>query len=369
MMSQNDMFTRNINQMIEETRANDIQFIVGIHDRQQTIEGNRLLFAAQSPVFRAMFYNGMYESIQQKVFIEDCTVEAIQSIKKYCYAEKPTLSYTDISDIYYAANKYQIEGLIQQCEETILNIGNTDSFFFICKKFSNYPPSIFECFFQKFISTCPFIINNISDILNDKNILRFNKLTIFQVQSLLKFGPFKNEYEKYEIAKNYCKYSRLATKNTNNWRISLNTLFFRSKCVDLTQVSRWDLLKNIKEFSKIVPENELLKVININGLCNLKDIPGKIYEATELRVGCVIDVDCTWIPDENIGWVPCKIINISDVTDEATLEICVANLDDGSNLLKKKLKIDETKHEFVNFRILTSDRWRINKHYFNNFFS
>ncbi|KAB7505868.1 BTB/POZ domain-containing protein 6 [Armadillidium nasatum] len=95
--------------VLDSGQWSDCVFIVGTEGRQETIQAHKLILAMASPVFEAMFYG-------------ICTLMKINF-----------LSFDQVCEICYAAKKYMIPPLVEECTKYIwkdLHPGN------VCRAFA-----------------------------------------------------------------------------------------------------------------------------------------------------------------------------------------------------------------------------------------
>ncbi|XP_045604998.1 BTB/POZ domain-containing protein 3-like [Procambarus clarkii] len=106
--------------VLESGQWADCTFIVGNENNQKTLRGHRLILAMSSPVFEAMFYGGMAEKKDKPVEILDVQPEAFRALLQYIYSDEITLkSFDQVCEICYAAKKYMIPSLVEQCTQFI----------------------------------------------------------------------------------------------------------------------------------------------------------------------------------------------------------------------------------------------------------
>ncbi|XP_037805153.1 BTB/POZ domain-containing protein 6-like isoform X1 [Penaeus monodon] len=107
--------------VLQSGQWSDCTFIVGNENNQkQTLRGHRLILAMSSPVFEAMFYGGMAEKEDKPVEILDVQPEAFKALLQYIYSDEINLqSFDQVCEICYAAKKYMIPALVEQCTKFI----------------------------------------------------------------------------------------------------------------------------------------------------------------------------------------------------------------------------------------------------------
>ena len=87
---------------------------------------HRLLLAAKSPVFSAMFSEKFQEAKTGHAVIEDLEPKALQVLVKYCHTEQ--IDEEDLTtDLLVAANKYMIPEVVEQCEDHLSKTMTVDN--------------------------------------------------------------------------------------------------------------------------------------------------------------------------------------------------------------------------------------------------
>ncbi|CAM4755183.1 unnamed protein product [Rotaria magnacalcarata] len=100
--------------------------IIGIdhHDlnpSKVTFHVHKLILAARSPVFAAMFSNSTLESTTNIIEINDLRPETIQSMLEYIYTGKVNDIKNSTVELYRCADKYQLEDLRLQAEMALMS--------------------------------------------------------------------------------------------------------------------------------------------------------------------------------------------------------------------------------------------------------
>ena len=95
----------------------DCEFIVGIAPNMKIFHCHKLLLAMASPVFEAMFFGGLAET-RREIKIPDVQPEAFSALLSYIYTDKVQLcNFELVCDICYAANKYMLPDLVEECTQ------------------------------------------------------------------------------------------------------------------------------------------------------------------------------------------------------------------------------------------------------------
>ncbi|XP_076117999.1 BTB/POZ domain-containing protein 6-like [Mytilus galloprovincialis] len=102
------------------------------------IPAHRMILALRSPVFKAMFY-GSFPQSEGNIRIEDITPDTFKIMLRYLYTDHLQLSKDSVFPLMYAAQKYQIAGLISKCEKYLqkkLAVNNACTLFSHAKFFT-----------------------------------------------------------------------------------------------------------------------------------------------------------------------------------------------------------------------------------------
>lgn len=106
------------NMFIKQSKC-DVYFLF---ENDEKIGAHIPILTAGSPVFCAMFEHEMTESITRKVNIQDIQVDIFRQLLHYIYTGQPLQPITENSApyLYVAADKYQIDGLKEECVRFLL---------------------------------------------------------------------------------------------------------------------------------------------------------------------------------------------------------------------------------------------------------
>ncbi|CAF4325613.1 unnamed protein product [Rotaria sp. Silwood2] len=88
---------------------------------------HKLILAARSPVFAAMFSNRTLENTTNTIDINDLHPNTIQSMLEYIYTGKVTDIKKSTVELYRCADKYQLEDLRLQAEMALINSISIDT--------------------------------------------------------------------------------------------------------------------------------------------------------------------------------------------------------------------------------------------------
>jgi hypothetical protein len=92
-----------------------------------TFNAHKLILAARSPVFAAMFSNRTLENTTNIIEINDLRSETIQSMLEYIYTGKVNDIKKSTVELYRCADKYQLEDLRLQAEMALMSSISIDT--------------------------------------------------------------------------------------------------------------------------------------------------------------------------------------------------------------------------------------------------
>jgi len=101
--------------VLETGLWSDCDFIVGTFPHIKIFHCHKIFLAMASPVFEAMFFGGLAET-RREIKISDVQPEAFASMLEYVYTDEIHLSSFElVCDICYAAKKYMLADLVEEC--------------------------------------------------------------------------------------------------------------------------------------------------------------------------------------------------------------------------------------------------------------
>ncbi|KAK3087679.1 hypothetical protein FSP39_009092 [Pinctada imbricata] len=90
----------------------DIDIVVEGH----SFPCHKLLLAAGSPYFKAMFASGMMESTSNRLELPDIDRKTFEAFRKYIYTQDVDINQDNVMDLLRASSIFQVETLQHQCE-------------------------------------------------------------------------------------------------------------------------------------------------------------------------------------------------------------------------------------------------------------
>lgn len=90
-----------------------VDCVLKIQDR--TFPCHRLVLAASSPFFKAMFLSDLEESKKREIVLKDVEPSVMGMILRYLYTSDISLTEQNVQDIFMVANMYQIPSIFSVC--------------------------------------------------------------------------------------------------------------------------------------------------------------------------------------------------------------------------------------------------------------
>lgn len=134
-------------------------------NNQRIIKAHKTILIARSSVFSAMFSHDMKEQFKSEVIISDISAEVFEGMLEYIYTDKVTNLDALASELLYAADKYALEGLKEQCGISlwkVINVNNAADILLLANRHNI--PELLEY-------TQNFIHNHIIDIMKTPRCL------------------------------------------------------------------------------------------------------------------------------------------------------------------------------------------------------
>lgn len=131
--------------MFEESALADVEVVCTVGFGRH-FQAHRLVLAARSPVFKAMFLTGMREKRMGKVIIEDASPEAVQCLLDFAYKDAcPSLDEACVFDALRLASKYDVPGLRDLCLDFMARHARSDNVVGFLDVCSAYALADFKC--------------------------------------------------------------------------------------------------------------------------------------------------------------------------------------------------------------------------------
>lgn len=109
--------------LLESDKFGDVVFKLG----NRTIRAHRVILASRSSVFAAMFKTEMKEQTTNAVTIQDIQPEVFDELLRYIYTDKVDSLDSMSFELYAAADKYDLQGLVSLCRTYLLRNLSADN--------------------------------------------------------------------------------------------------------------------------------------------------------------------------------------------------------------------------------------------------
>ncbi|XP_053395926.1 BTB/POZ domain-containing protein 1-like [Mercenaria mercenaria] len=99
----------------------DVKFHCNDHDENERIHAHKIVLAARSPVFQAMFF-GPCASGKDEIDLDNVQAEIMDLLLSYIYSDTVTLSEDNAPSVLEMAHYYQVTNLVQFCADYLTSI-------------------------------------------------------------------------------------------------------------------------------------------------------------------------------------------------------------------------------------------------------
>lgn len=113
-----------LSRMLDEAIHADLTIVTA----DGTLRAHKAILSASSPVFQSMFHHNLKEKESSTIHIEDMSLESCTALRSYLYGAIKQVDFRKhCLALLGAANKYDIGGLKDLCEENLLEDINSDN--------------------------------------------------------------------------------------------------------------------------------------------------------------------------------------------------------------------------------------------------
>ena len=110
-----DSLTSDLGALLQDTELSDITLVVGAKE----FPAHRIILAARSPVFKAMFEHDMREKTESRLDIPDLSADTVQWMLQWIYTGRLPSTEQESKDLLCASDKYSLEPLKVACERSL----------------------------------------------------------------------------------------------------------------------------------------------------------------------------------------------------------------------------------------------------------
>ena len=113
--SSEDSLSSDLGALLQDTELSDITLAVGVKE----FPAHRIILAARSPVFKAMFHHDMREKTESRLDIADLSADAVQGMLQWIYTGRLPSTEQESKDLLCASDKYNLVPLKTACERSL----------------------------------------------------------------------------------------------------------------------------------------------------------------------------------------------------------------------------------------------------------
>jgi speckle-type POZ protein len=123
--AEDSTLARSMFELLHFPTHSDVSFVVGAE--RVVIPAHKCILMARSPVFYAMFSHEMQEELGGEVCVPDIPVPVMREMLHHTYTGQRADTEVPPLELFHAAVKYQIPGLIAECERYFLTRMDVDT--------------------------------------------------------------------------------------------------------------------------------------------------------------------------------------------------------------------------------------------------
>ncbi|KAL5008067.1 hypothetical protein ScPMuIL_013648 [Solemya velum] len=158
--------------MLKHEIACDVTFLVGTTG--QAVRAHTFIMISRSPIFAAMFCSPKAET-QKPILIPDMEPKTFESLLRYMYSDRVSLSKDNVGDVLQAANKYCVHGLSEICRRFLKeNLDVDNACFFLQFADRSNEDNLFKMFLD-------FILENGDECLKSPSFCEMSRYCVEKV--------------------------------------------------------------------------------------------------------------------------------------------------------------------------------------------
>ncbi|CAJ0939577.1 unnamed protein product, partial [Mesorhabditis belari] len=235
-----------------ELRKQGVMFDIEIEVDEEIIRAHRIVLAAASPYFRAMFTYDTMEARTGKVKINDISAPAMRLLIDYIYSAEISISTENVQELIFAAAVLQMDRVCSACQDFMTQYLTTSNCLLI-RQFAE----LYNCT-NLLTSTVDFATDHFQELIK---VPEFLSISFTHLQCILSRADLKvdSEQEVYEAAIEWVK-EEIASR--------INHLADLLHCVRLTQLPLSFLITVVYE-EPLIKENQSCKDIVSEAMMDL----------------------------------------------------------------------------------------------------
>ncbi|XP_045193708.2 BTB/POZ domain-containing protein 1-like [Mercenaria mercenaria] len=154
-------------EMYDRSLWTDVKFHCKDHEEEETIQAHKIVLAARSPVFQAMFYGPCADG-KDEVELKDTEKDIFHLLLRFIYSDTVTLREENAFALLEMAHFYQVSSLVQFCADYLATFITPDN---ACETLT------FATFYKLGSlkdACCSFIDNHAEEVLQSEGIMNLS---------------------------------------------------------------------------------------------------------------------------------------------------------------------------------------------------
>ncbi|XP_060600064.1 BTB/POZ domain-containing protein 6-B-like [Ruditapes philippinarum] len=215
----------------------DISFTFS-DDKSVKLPAHKFVLSLRSDVFEAMFYGSLAKG-DETVLIKDVKPDVMKTILRFVYTDKPKIDGNNVLPCLYAAQKYNLSGLVKQCSDFLQNNIDENN---VCQIIEH--AIIYQMFplQEKCIS---FIMDNASSVLSAPGFIELSHATLLNI--LKRDELASEEIDVFTAAMKWAEHNS-ESKSGQNMRDQLGEALFQIRFPNIP----------IEDFARVVTPSGIL---------------------------------------------------------------------------------------------------------------
>ncbi|XP_045194650.2 BTB/POZ domain-containing protein 6-like [Mercenaria mercenaria] len=212
----------------------DVKFHFKNQEQEQMIQAHRIVLAARSPVFQAMFFGPCADG-KTEIELKDVEKDIFLLFLRYIYSDTVTLNEENASAVLGMAHYYQVSGLVKLCADFLATVITPNSYCEILTFAMFYNLTSLKT------SCCSFIDSNAEQVLKSDCFLDLSAECLLYILKGDTF--FAKEEEILEAAERWSRKKLLQSgeeDNGTNIRKNLGESFYQLRLPTMTNKALLD---------------------------------------------------------------------------------------------------------------------------------
>ncbi|XP_071042904.1 speckle-type POZ protein-like A isoform X2 [Parasteatoda tepidariorum] len=130
-----------LKKILDQSYNTDVELSTG----EENIKAHKIILQARSPVFQKMFEHDSSEAAKNTVDVSDINPSTMKKLVKFLYSGKmEKCNFDEVAQLYYAADKYEVMSLLEDCRAELLNYLDVNNASFLLFLANRHNDSVFQ---------------------------------------------------------------------------------------------------------------------------------------------------------------------------------------------------------------------------------